>query len=326
MLIQSVVEKIFNIYENKPLVVEGGNGSVGLSLSVVLAELKVKPSKILLTTHNSAPHKHWVKNHGEITHLRSSDPTFKKERKEIIGSFRGDVNVIYGAGYGRPNMFLADSCGVISSNVVDLMDYAEFDNISTLAYMSTSELYTGSAEKVTEDTPLLSTPQHPRGVYIEAKRLGESIVSNILKNNVGRVAAYRVALATPPIMLENDGRVLADLINCAIKNKFVRLKGGAQFIRQYQYGPNSVYKILGSLVNGTSVLYNNAGSHILTLGELAAIISNIFNVPLKIEERLEDSTSPRIVLIDTARIDREAGYISSKEKNFEQYIKDMIYA
>jgi len=219
MLSHAAMKKIRSVYDGRPLVIEGANGSMGLSISTVLREIKIKPSKILLTTFKSAPHSHWVNNHDCVFSLKSVDSNFQIKRREIIESFGDGVNVIYGAGYGRPNMFLADGDGVINSNVGNLLAYSEFKNILSLAYMSSSELYTGSMKEVNEESPLLSTPQHPRGIYIEAKRLGESIVSNILSKTIGRVAVYRIALATPPMMLENDGRVLADLIKSAMKNK-----------------------------------------------------------------------------------------------------------
>jgi len=97
-------------------------------------------------------------------------------------------------------------------------------------------------------------------------------------------------------------------------------------VRQYQYGPNAAYKLLGSLANGENRLYINAGSHVLTLGELANIVSKIFDVPLEVEAKLEDSTSPPVVLLDSTRIDLDSGYLKSKEKSFESYIKEMIDA
>jgi nucleoside-diphosphate-sugar epimerase len=163
-------------------------------------------------------------------------------------------------------------------------------------------------------------------VYIESKRLGEAIVNNLISKISHRYAIYRVALATPPMLLPNDNRVLSDLINSAISNGIVRLKGGAEFIRQYQYGPNAVYKMLGSLVNGSNNLYINAGSHVLTLGDLAQIISCIFNVPLVIDTMLHDHTAPPVVLLDTSRIDRESEYINSLECSFESYIRKIANA
>jgi len=215
---------------------------------------------------------------------------------------------------------------LLQANVDNLLDYQVFTNIDTFCYLSTSELYSGSRGKVAETSPLPTQPQHPRGIYIEAKRMGESIVNHILKRKIRRVASYRIALATPPWLLKDDTRVLSDLIRSAISDGEVVLKGGAQMIRQYQYGPNAVYKIIGSIANGTNELYNNAGSHQTSLGALAGLIGKIFAVPVRIIEKNNDISAPDTVEIDSGLIQKDSGYLLENEDQFEDYLRKIIYA
>ena len=139
------------------------------------------------------------------------------------------------------------------------------------------------------------------------------------------MAIYRVALAFPPKMLKDDSRVLSDLINGGIKNGVVTLNGGANLIRQYQYGVNSIYKILGSLYGGNSTLYNNSGSHILTLGDLAIVVSSILDIDCIINDENKDKTSPKAVLIDNSLINLESSYNLNLEESLEYYLRSMIY-
>ena len=146
----------------------------------------------------------------------------------------------------EPNLFLNDQEGIIEANIVNLIDYSIFKNIESFA-LSTAEIYSGLNGSVKENSKLITTPSHPRGVYIESKRLSESIISNILSRNIKRCVSFRVALAFPPKLLEFDNRVLSDLINNAKKNGYVNLNGGGNFVRQYQYGPLCALKILAAM-------------------------------------------------------------------------------
>ena len=163
---------------------------------------------------------------------------------------------------------------MIEANILTLLKYSQYENIGSFAYISTSEIYAGIDGDIDENSFTKSKPQNSRGVYVESKRLAEAIVSNILSKKINRTASFRVALAFPPRCIEGDTRVLADLISSG-KKGIVTLNGGAEYIRQYQYGPNAAIKILSAIANGESSLYNNSGSHITTLGDLAKLVSKI---------------------------------------------------
>jgi len=234
-------------------------------------------------------------------------------------------------------IFLIDSISFfpneISNKELEILQIHDVNNfIKDCYYSSKNHKTCGNHRKHdwergwSEDVTLPTSPQHPRGIYIESKRLGEAIVSNLISKNATRVASYRIALATPPRLLNNDHRVLADLITSAKENNKVILNGGQKLLRQYQYGPNAIYKILGSISNGTSNLYNNAGSHILTLGELAKLIGKVFNVDVEIKENIQDSSSPKVVNINSERINFESGYLLDKEEDFFSYLNRIVNA
>lgn len=305
------------------LVVEGANGSIGLSVLRFLQETGIKPKKMLLTTFNSKLDEGWTSFHSACTHLKASDPAFQEQRSLIINN-SNNVTVLFGSGYGRPNKFSKEPISVINANIESLLGYANLD-IEHFAFMSTSEVYTGNEDRVSEGAPLLSKPDHPRSVYIESKRLAEAVVHNILGPKFARVAVYRVALAFPPRLLADDHRVLADLVRGGLETGVVTLNGGAGLVRQYQAGVNAVYKMMGSLFCGTSTVYNNSGAHVITLGELASAVSSILGAELRVKADLMDETAPKVVLIDNQRINSESGYDSSQEKSMYEYLQEMIY-
>lgn len=324
MLSKEAIAKVRNYYHLKPLVLEGCNGSIGLSLLEILKMFEIRPSKLLLTTQNSDPNSQWFETSDNVIALRSVSNSFNSEREQAIDEMGPGVNVLFCAGYGRPSKFVSDPTSVVETNISNLLAYNQFSCLNSFAYSSTSEIYAGLSGTATETSPLPTAPQHPRGVYIESKRLGEAIVQHILSKKITRCVSFRVALATPPKLLLDDSRVLSDLINKGLKEGIVTLNGGAHYIRQYQYGPNCAMKILGAMACGTSRLYNNSGSHIITLGELTKLIAKILNISYEINLNDGDSSAPKSVLIDSKKINTESCYDSNKELSFESYLKKMI--
>ena len=325
MLETKVISRIKALYDGSPLVIEGANGSLGLSLLRVLVNLKIRPSALLLTTYDSEPDVEWSALQRSFLHIKASNKDFLLNRDEIIRSFPRGVNVIYGAGYGQPQRFMSNPSQVISANVTSILGYASFSNVASFALLSTSELYTGAYNEVTEDGEMSSRPQHPRAIYIESKRLAEAITGKILTPVISRCCSYRVALALPPKLLRNDSRVFADLVRSGITQGVVHLRGGSELRRQYQYGPNAAYKLLGSMANGSSRLYNNAGSHLVTLGELAVTIAKVLGTPYRLDDVHKDDTSPKLVHLDDSLIRSESGYITEQEQSLETYISQIIH-
>jgi nucleoside-diphosphate-sugar epimerase len=325
MIIDSFRKKMYELYNDRPLILEGANGSLGLSFAEVFFNEKIIPSTILLTTYSSDIHPIWHKIRSDLVHIKTiEDPDFFKRNNIIKGSFgNSGINIIFASGYGQPNKFLNDPISIIHANILTLLKYSEYKNIESFAYMSTSEIYAGVDSDIDENSFTKSKPQNSRGVYIESKRLAEAIVSNILSKKIKRTASFRVALAFPPRCIEGDTRVLADLISSG-KKGIVTLNRGAEFIRQYQYGPNAAIKILSAIANGKSSLYNNSGSHIISLGDLAKLISKILNVDMNIKNNLTDNTAPTSVIINHDLIDSESGYLKEDEKTLEEYLMQAI--
>lgn len=320
------IQKIKKLYHGNPLVIEGANGSVGLSILSNLKHFKIKPNKLILTTRSSEIDNDWKIFDKNLIHLKSNSKNFSKRRENCISKYK-KINVIYCAGYGRPNLFLNDQEGIIEANIINLIDYSIFKNIESFAFMSTAEIYSGLNGSVKENSKLITTPNHPRGVYIESKRLSESIISNILSRNIKRCVSFRVALAFPPKLLEFDNRVLSDLINNAKKNGYVNLNGGGNFVRQYQYGPLCALKILAAMSYGNSNLYNNSGNFIIKLKNLGELIAKIFEVKfVNISNFKHDKSAPKNVLVNSNLLNKEIGYQTKNEKNFEHYLRKMINA
>lgn len=321
MFNQNDLKIIQDKFASVSLVVEGANGSLGLSILKVLFDLNIRPRSLILTTNNSDVSKKWSSVADNILHLKRTNKNFSDLLSNAL--YEKEFNLIFGAGYGQPAKFMEDPHGAIEANTNNLLFYKTF-KINYLAYLSTSEIYSGIKGEAFEDSKTISTPEDVRSVYIEAKRLGEAITHNILSLSAERYAVYRIALAFPPKLIPGDKRVLADLVNGGKNNGRVLLNGGADYLRQYQYGPNAILKILGSLVFGHSNLYNNSGEFYLTLGDLATQVADILEVPVEIKSG-DGSGAPAIVNVNSKRISMESRYDSSRELSLAEYLREMIY-
>lgn len=310
----------------KILLVMGGNGALGLSLAYCLTHYKITPSHLILININSELDSAWYKVGAEILHIRAREP---KATNELILNALNKIGrpfiIFFMAGYGQPSRFFIQPTATIIANTTALVDILELrPRADCVAYMSTAEVYSGHKKQVSEGDPLLVETSHKRAIYIHSKLLGEAILANWSSRTGVRAASYRVALAFPPKVLPGDTRVLGELIYRALKTKHVDLKGGRDLVRQYQYGPNAMIQILSSLINGTESIYNCAGDHRITLGDLANLIANITESSSTLVDIAVDDSSQQTMDINYQLITRDSGIIIGSNFSLETYLRKVI--
>ncbi|OUL43734.1 hypothetical protein B0W81_02345 [Prochlorococcus sp. HOT_208_60] len=266
-----------------------------------------KKMKILVTGSTGVIGRHLIKNlkkeypNAKIygTYYKSSiEKNIKtKNLKENITYFKyreiSKVNVKYDqiwhfATYGQPAKFINNWNEVINLNTTDILNLSKFLNPDgKFLYASSSELY-GPAGTTNEDDAPASKTCTPRSVYIDSKRLGESIINSTFNRENFRI--FRICLAYSPLFKKDDRRVMYELILKAIINKKIELIDDGSAIRQYLYIEDAC-KMMIELTNlknkelliGDEVpIFNIANAtEPITIFELAKLISNFFKVPLK---------------------------------------------
>jgi nucleoside-diphosphate-sugar epimerase len=321
-----VLNDIKEFYDNRPLIIEGANGALGVSALYFFSQFEIRPSSVLLTTRNSLPDlERWRKIAESVEHVRINGTNSEHDFAARLanGDFENG-NVLYMAGYGQPKKFLEDPSGIISANVTRLMSYKFSVDLNSFAYISSSEIYGDTETPVNEESPLLSNPASKRGIYTESKKLGEAITLNLLGPVARRVACYRVALAFPPEQINDDSRVLADLIKSGLEIGQIVLKGSGSFLRQYQYGPHAIAKIAGSMACGSAVIYNNAGRHVVTLEDLAKIVAEIMGLPCDIVDSCESLGAPKGVRLLHDLIDDESSFLEQSTESFSELLRASI--
>lgn len=219
--------------------------------------------------------------------------------------------IFYGAGYGQPAKFTADPLTTLGINTTGLAStLTTLQDGGRAIYMSSSEIYSGCNHPPFHEGDIgTTTPQHPRGCYIEAKRAGEAILAAFKKEKPrSHFVSARVALAYGPGTKKDDGRALNQFVKQAIVERKIALMDSGQVLRTYCYVSDTVEMLLKAWLYGRFDVYNVAGKSKTTIANLARKIGEHAG---GIEVAIPPSNSsgwgdaPDTVSIDTRLIEGE---------------------
>lgn len=183
--------------------------------------------------------------------------------------------IVHAATYGQPAKFTRLPLETITLNTTLLTSLLNcLFPWGRLLFLSSSEVYSGLDKDEYCETDIgNTTPQHPRGAYIEAKRVGEAICAAVPNTVVARVS-----MVYGPGTRKSDERVLYQLIDQAIRTRRIDLRDDGSAIRTYCHVDNAVEMLLNILLNGKDTLYNVGGISNISIYELAKLIGDMFNV------------------------------------------------
>ena len=184
-----------------------------------------------------------------------------------------------------------------SSGTKNLLDLTKEKNAKFL-YTSSSEIY---------GDPLISpqredyfgnvNPNGVRSVYDEGKRFGEAITMAYFRKHSLDVRVVRVFNTYGPLMLADDGRVVSNFINQAIKNEPLTVYGDGTQTRSFCYIDDMVLGIKLAMFSKETKgeVFNLGNSDEKTILELANIIKKIVDSSSKVvfENLPEDDPKTR---------------------------------
>ncbi|MFH0942906.1 MAG: NAD-dependent epimerase/dehydratase family protein [Candidatus Beckwithbacteria bacterium] len=201
--------------------------------------------------------------------------------------------IIHTAGYGQPARFLAEPMQTLKLNTLAVFKLLEkLKPKGKFLYISSSEIYTRAEIN------------HPRYVYIEAKKAGEAICRTVQSQGTA-VKICRLSLAYGPGTKKEDSRVLNQLIVKGLAGKVSLLDRG-EAKRTYGYVTDSVSIMWQILLKGKKLVYNVAGESQTTIYSLAKKISQYLKVPLVRGQKNKGVLgAPEIVKIDISQVKKE---------------------
>ncbi len=259
-------------------------GATGLLGKHLIHNLKAKypRSEIIGTFYQTNPI-----NNSQLNKNQSSEIIYLPYQEIFKIDTKFD-QIWHFATYGQPAKFMKDWNEVIKLNTSDISSLSELLKPNgKFLYASSSELYGPECAAIEEEAPASLTCT-PRSIYIDSKRLGESIVNSLF--GIENFRIFRICLAYSPLFKKDDRRVMYELILKAIKNKEINLIDDGSALRQYLYVEDACKMMirLSNLKNeelliGDSVPIFNISNpnEPITIFELAKLIADNFKVNIK---------------------------------------------
>ncbi len=274
-IIESEIHEILesldtSFLHNKTILITGASGLIGSYFSVLFQEIRKSKGvdfELFLTSRS-----------GEFAFkIDNSTIVIAKDlsKSETIKKMPSYDIIIHAAGYAQPSKFLADTRSTI--RLATETTYELIGKLKTggrFLFFSSSEVYSDLPKPpFREDQIGLTNTNHPRAAYIEAKRLGETIVhlANIEKDIVAN--SIRLSAAFGPGVKQNDSRVMSNIIHQALSDKHIKLRDSGDAWRTFCYITDVIEMSYAVLQKGCGEVYNVGGVSRVQIKDLARIVS-----------------------------------------------------
>jgi len=268
-----------NRLEGSRVLITGASGLVGLNMLATLAA--ARSSGVSCEAHASIhrpPTELFLKvARAASASVSQSDLSTPEGIRELPPA---DV-VIHAAGSADPGVFMGRKAATLSIGAcatLALVDQLPADG--RLLFLSSSEVYQGLRGVADESRCGTSTPQHPRGAYIEAKRFGEAVCSAAREDGRSATVA-RLAITYGPGARSGDTRVVNALVERGLREGRVRLLDAGMAMRTLIYTRDAAELLWRIALGGTEAVYNVAGQSVVQVRELARIVAAETRCPVE---------------------------------------------
>lgn len=194
---------------------------------------------------------------------------------------------------------------VNSIGTYNLLELAK-KNSAKFLYVSSSEIYGDPAVSPQDEKYFGNVnPNGVRSVYDEGKRFGEAITMGYVRKFDLDARIIRIFNTFGPKMQIDDGRVVSNFINQAIKNEKITIYGEGSQTRSFCFVSDMVngLKLAMFSQNSKGEVFNLGNPDERTIKELAALIKEMTGSSSEIvyESLPEDDPKSRKPNIDKAR-------------------------
>lgn len=226
----------------------------------------------------------------------------------------GPVDYVFHlAGNASPHFINTDPVGIMKCNLLGTMNVLEFARAcraKKLLFASTREVYgkNEAALRLDEQAFGALDPLDDRSCYPESKRAAETLLKSYYLQYGVPYNVVRIAHSYGQTMrLENDGRVMADLIGDAVAGRDIVLKSRGEAVRAFIYVTDAVVGMFTVLFKGeTARAYNLADeTEPIRVKELARELAALRKVRVVVSEGEQKGyCAYRRTALDTSAIER----------------------
>ena len=205
--------------------------------------------------------------------------------------YEGAVDCVFHlAGNASPYFINTDPVGVMKANLLGTMNVLELakEKGARVIFASTREVYGKNEHTELLDETAFGTldPLDDRSCYPESKRAAESLLKSYCLQYGVRFNTVRIAHSYGPTMtLENDGRVMADLLGDVVAGRDIVLKSSGEAIRAFLYITDAVVGLFTVLFLGENAkAYNLANeTEPVSIRDLAQMLASLGeDVPIRV--------------------------------------------
>ena len=239
---------------NKSILITGATGMLATYIIYFLYYLNInKESNIKI--YALARNKKKVE---EIFNTLIDDKNFvivnQDVTKEILIDEKIDY-ILHFASSANPKSILEDPVGIIQANTLGTINVCQFavKNNALVFFASTREIYgkIEGKEFVKETDMGICDCIEDRACYPESKRISETICKSYSLQYKMKYQICRIAHVYGPGMnIENDGRIMSDIISDIVNNRDIILKSDGSAQRAFCYLSDAVRAIFLILLNG----------------------------------------------------------------------------
>ena len=225
--------------------------------------------------------------------------------------------IVHMASSANPKNIIDDPIGIIKANIMGTFNVLELarENNSEVIFTSTREIYGKMPDNIDfiKETDMGALNCFDgRACYPESKRMAETILVNYyLQYNV-KFKNLRIAHSYGPGMnIDNDGRIMSDLISDVVNKRDIILKSTGEAKRAFCYITDAILAIFYVMINGkVCESYNIANeTEEIKIKDLAELIAEIYinnNVKVKFEisQDTRAYTNFKRVGLDTTKLEK----------------------
>lgn len=259
------------------ILVTGGAGFIG---SHLIDRLMAQGHEVICLDNFYTGHKRNI--------LKWMDhPYFELIRHDITEPIRLEVDQVYHlACPASPVHYQFNPVKTVKTNVMGTLNMLGLAKRVKARFLlaSTSEVY-GDPEihPQTEEYRGNVNPIGIRSCYDEGKRIAETLAFDYHRQNDVDIRVARIFNTYGPRMLENDGRVVSNLVVQALKNMPMTVYGDGSQTRSFCYVSDLVEGLM-RLMNGEQIGPVNLGNpDEYTILELAEAVRNLVNPQAEIK-------------------------------------------
>lgn len=172
-------------------------------------------------------------------------------------AYEGAVDYVFHlAGNASPYFINSDPVGIMRCNLqgtINVLDRARVSRVAKIIFASTREVYGKNEEAELLDEQAYGTldPLDDRSCYPESKRAAETLLKSYFLQYGIPYNVVRIAHSYGPTMkLENDGRVMADLMGDVVAGRDIVLKSSGEAVRAFLYVTDAVVGMFTVLFHG----------------------------------------------------------------------------